>query len=206
MGLTSAMYTGLSGINVNQVRIDAIGHNLANVNTTAFKGSRTLFQTQFSETLSQGNGPSATSGGVNPTQLGRGALVGTIQRSFAPGSVEMTGIVSDLAVEGAGFFVLRRPSGQQVFTRDGSFSVNPDNRLVTIDGDFVQGFGVDENFQIIPGVLTDLTIPLGTLSVAGATQNVSMDGDLSADGTLSTQGSETVSQALVNGGVRRYQG
>lgn len=200
MGLTSAMYTGLSGINVNQVRIDAIGHNLANVNTTAFKGSRTLFQTQFSETLSQGNGPSVTSGGVNPTQLGRGALVGTIQRSFTPGSVEMTGIVSDLAVEGAGFFVLRRPSGQQVFTRDGSFSVNPGNRLVTIDGDFVQGFGVDENFQIIPGVLTDLNIPLGTLSVVGATQNVSMDGDLSADGTLSTQGSETVSQALVNGG------
>ena len=114
MGLTSAMYTGLSGINVNQVRIDAIGHNLANVNTTAFKGSRTLFQTQFSETLSHGNGPSDISGGVNPTQLGRGAVVGTIQRTFAPGSVEMTGINSDLAVEGAGFFVIRRPSGQQI--------------------------------------------------------------------------------------------
>jgi flagellar hook protein FlgE len=201
MGLTSALYTGLSGINVNQVRIDAIGHNIANVNTTAFKGSRTLFQTQFSKMLSHGNGPSATSGGVNPTQLGRGALVGTIQRSFAPGSVETTGISSDLAIDGTGFFVLRRPDGQQVFTRDGAFSVNTDNRLVTIDGDLVQGFAVDENFEVQPGVLTDLTISLGTLSITAPTQNVALDGDLSADGTVATQGSETISQALVNGGA-----
>lgn len=200
MGLTSAMYTGLSGINVNQVRIDVIGNNIANVNTTAFKGSRALFQTQFSETLALGNGPSATSGGVNPTQIGRGALVGSIGRSFAPGSVETTGIASDLAIEGNGFFIIRRPNNLQAFTRDGAFAVSPDNRLVTLDGNFVQGYGVDERFNMVPGTLSDITIPLGTLSIARATQRVALDGDLSADGTLATQGSGHTTQALVNGG------
>jgi flagellar hook protein FlgE len=194
------MYTGLSGINVNQTRIDNIGNNIANVNTTAYKGTRTLFQTQFFQTLSFGTPPSDTSGGVNPTQLGRGAVVGAIQRDFSPGSIETTGINSDLAVQGNGFFVIRRPSGQQVYTRDGSFSVSSDNKLVTADGNVVRGFGVDERFNIVPNVLTDLTIPLGTLSVARATENVILDGDLSADGTIATTGTELTSQPLVAGG------
>lgn len=200
MGLTTAMYTALSGINVNQSRIETIGNNLANVNTTAFKGSRTLFQTQFSQLLSAGNAPSDTSGGVNPTQSGLGAVVATTQRIFTPGSIETTGIPSDLAVEGNGFFVIRRPNGQQVFTRDGAFTVTPDNRLVTRDGSFVQGFSIDPNFVVQPGTLGDLAIPLGTLSIARPTQNVRMDGDLSALEPLAAQFSETTSAAMVDGG------
>ena len=88
MGLTSAMYTGLSGLNANQTAIETIGHNIANVNTTAFKGSRTLFQTQFAQTWSMGTPPSESSGGTNPTQIGLGTLVGSIQRNSGPGSVE----------------------------------------------------------------------------------------------------------------------
>ena len=187
MGLTTAMYTGLSGMNVNQTRINTIGHNIANVNTTAFKSSRTLFQTQFSQLLALGNGPSNTSGGVNPTQVGLGAVVGATQKDFNPGSIETTGIASDLAIDGDGFFVLRRPSGQQVNTRDGSFLLDSDNRLVSMDGYAVRGFGVDENFNIQPTVLTDLVLPLGTLSIAEATENVVMDGDLSAAGTIRGQ-------------------
>lgn len=200
MGLTTAMYTALTGINANQQRIDTIGNNISNVNTTAFKNSRTLFQTQFSRTLSLGNGPSESSGGTNPTQYGLGVSVGATQRDMNPGSVETTGIASDLAFEGDGFFVIRRPNGQQVYTRDGAFGVSLDNRLVTKNGEYVQGFGVDSGFNIVPGVLSDLTIPLGTLTIARPTQNVVMDGDLSAAGTLATESSDTRSQALVNGG------
>ncbi|MFH1745723.1 MAG: flagellar hook-basal body complex protein [Planctomycetota bacterium] len=200
MGLTTAMYTGLTGLNVNQTRINTIGHNIANVNTTAFKGSRTLFQTQFSQMMSMGSAPNANSGGTNPTQVGYGAMVGTTQRNLASGTVETTGIASDLAVNGRGFFILRDAAGRQVYTRDGSFSVDSQNNLVTMDGNLVQGFGVDEDFNLVPGLLQDLNIPLGTLSMANATQQVYMDGDLSANGTIATQGSEHVTQALVNGG------
>ena len=200
MGLTTAMYTGLTGINANQTRISTIGHNIANVNTHAFKGSRTLFQSQLSQLLSLGTPPSAASGGTNPIQIGLGTTVGTTQRNFQAGSIETTGIASDLALDGRGFFVLRDTGGRQVYTRDGSFSVDTQNRLVTMDGNFVQGFGVDGSFNIVPGVLRDVTIPLGTMTVANATSAVIMDGDLSAAGSRATQGSEHQSQALVDGG------
>lgn len=199
MGLTSAMYTGLTGMSANQTRIDAIGHNVANVNTTAYKGTRTLFQTQFAQTVSMGTPPSDRSGGVNPIQLGRGVGVGAIQRNFTPGSIEGTGIPSDLALEGNGFFVLRRGDGTQAYTRDGAFRVNTANQLVSLDGNYVRGYGVDAQFNVVPGVLTDLSVPLGTLSLARPTENVIMDGDLSAASAIATQGSTTMTQALVSG-------
>jgi flagellar hook protein FlgE len=200
MGLTSAMYTGLTGLSVNQTRIQTIGHNLANVNTNAFKGSRTMFQTQFSQLLTAGAGPSETSGGVNPMQIGLGANIAATQRNLTQGAIETTAIPSDLAIEGAGFFIVQRAGGQQAYTRDGSFSVDTANRLVSVDGSRVLGFGVDEEFNIQPNILQELVIPLGTESLARATESVMIDGDLSADGTIATQGSRHVTQALVSGG------
>ncbi|MGE3180880.1 MAG: flagellar hook protein FlgE [Phycisphaerae bacterium] len=200
MGLTNAMYSGLSGMEANQFRIGTIGHNISNVNTTAYKGSRTLFQTQFSQIVSGGTPPSANSGGTNPTQIGLGTLVGATQRMHNNGTLEATGVGSDLAIQGAGFFVLRRGPGEQVYTRDGSFTTNSVNQLVTQDGHVVQGFGVDESGNIATGVLQDLAIPLGSETIARATANVSLDGDLSAAGTLATQGSISSSQSLVTGG------
>lgn len=206
MGLTSALYTGLSGLSVNQLRIDTIGNNIANVNTTAFKASRALFQTQFSRNLSLGNGPSNNSGGVNPIQIGLGAALGTIQKNFSSGSIETTGINSDLAIDGSGMFIIRRGLNQQAYTRDGSFALNSNNVLVTTDGNVVQGFGVDENFNIIPGVLQDLSVPVGTQSLARATEGAALDGDLSAIGSIATQSSTHVSQALLTGGGQPVTG
>lgn len=200
MGLTSALYTGLTGINVNQQRIDTIGNNIANVNTTAYKYSRTLFQTQFANTLSAGTAPSDTSGGTNPIQYGLGAMVGSTSRVHTAGSIETTGVPSDIAIQGDGFFVVRQANGKQLYTRDGAFTVSSANKLVTKNGDTVRGFGVDSGFNITPNTLTDLTIPLGTLSVARASQNVSLDGDLSAIASLATESSITSSQAMVDGG------
>lgn len=199
MGLTTAMYTGLTGLNVNQERIGTIGNNIANVNTTAFKASRTLFQTAFYQTFNNGTPPSATSGGVNPTQSGLGAAVATTHQIFTNGSVETTGVGTDVAVQGDGFFVTRTAGGRQLYTRDGSFSLNSNNQLVTADGNFVQGFLADANFAINPTVMSDITIPLGSLSIARATSNVVLDGDLSAAGTIATQGSRIQTQMLVNG-------
>ncbi len=200
MGLTTAMYTGLSGLNANQTRIDTIGHNIANVNTHAFKGSRTLFQAQLSRTISAGNGPTATSGGVNPTQVGLGVSVATTQRNFNNGAIETTGINSDLAIEGDGFFIVQDEEASQYYTRDGSFVVNGNNELVTQDGHYVRGFTVDENFNIQPTILGNLTIPLGTLTDAQASESVSFDGDLSAAGLIATAGTVHTSQAFTDPG------
>ena len=201
MGLTTAMYTGLSGLNANQTRIETIGHNIANVNTTAYKGSRTMFQTKFAELLSAGTPPSSTSGGTNPLEVGHGVVVGTTQRLFSGGSLETTGLAGDLAVEGAGYFVVQDASGRTFYTRDGSFSLNSANQLVTADGHRLQGYAADSTFAVVPGQLQGVTIPLGQLSIARATEDAQLDGNLSAAEAVATQGSTHTSQAFVNGGA-----
>jgi flagellar hook protein FlgE len=196
MGLTSALYTGLSGLSSSQFALDVIGDNIANINTVAFKGSRTLFQTQFSRTLSAGTKPAGGQGGTNPSQVGLGATVGSIQRSFAPGSIETTGVPSDMAIEGDGFFVVRTPENEQVYTRDGAFTLSADNRLISTDGFFVQGYGVNQNFELIPGAVGDVRIPVGTLTTARATQSIQLDGTLNSSGDVATQGTILRSQVL----------
>ena len=199
MGLTSALFTGLSGLNSSQFRLDVIGDNIANINTTGFKSSRTLFESQFSRTLAAGTAPGQGQGGTNPMQIGLGSTVGTIQRSFTPGSVETTGVPSDMSIEGDGFFVLRTPENEQVYTRDGAFSLSADNRLLSQNGFFVQGYGVDSNFNIVPGKLTDISIPLGSLTTAKATNTAEMNGTLNSSGVVATQGTILESQALEDG-------
>lgn len=200
MGLTSAMFTGLSGLNSNQLRIDTVGDNVANVNTTAFKSGRAMFENQFSLTLAQGTGPSATSGGTNPSQLGLGSTLGSIQKNLTPGSIETTGVPTDMAIEGAGYFLVRTPTADQAYTRDGTFKVDARKILVSSQGYPVQGYSVDSNFNIIPGALTDLEIPLGTLSTARATTLAGLDGNLNANGTVASEGSILTTQVYQDGG------
>src|ERR1044071_2613685 len=99
MALTSALYTGLSGLDVNQTRLNVVGNNIANVNTVAFKSSRAMFKPQFYVTDSGGSAPTDGFGGTNPSQRGLGASVGGIERNFTPGQIETTGRNTDMAIE-----------------------------------------------------------------------------------------------------------
>src|SRR5688572_12955938 len=154
MASTTALYTGLSGLLVNARKLDVIGNNIANANTTAFKSNRMMFATQFSRTYNPGSAPSGDDGGTNPTQVGLGVTIAGTQRDFNSGSVSATGDPRDLAIDGKGFFVINR-NGQQLYTRAGSFRQDSGNNLVTIDGHKVQGFGVDAGYNIVPGALVD---------------------------------------------------
>jgi flagellar hook protein FlgE len=199
MGLTSALFTGLSGLNTNQFRIDTIGDNIANANTTGFKGSRSMFQTQFAQVVTLGTPPSANQGGSNGIEVGLGSMVGATQRNMQQGSTETTGLATDMAIDGNGFFVVRSSDVRQAYTRDGSFLLNADNCLVTADGYYLQGFGVDQNFKVVPGVMSDLKIPLGLTSQSRATDSVKLSGNLSSSNALiGSQGSLFRSQALVS--------
>src|SRR5689334_15812472 len=173
MGITSSLVTALSGLSTAQAQIDVVGNNIANVNTVGFKSSRLDFKTQFLQNFSFGSAPSGSQGGTNPLQIGLGAATGAITKDFNDGSLQVTGNPTNLAIQGQGMFVLLQGT-QQVYTRDGSFQLNGLNQLVSGTGQLVQGFGVDPNFNIIPGALTNITIPLGTQSVAQATTSVAM--------------------------------
>ena len=190
MASTTAFFTGLSGLNANARQLDVIGNNISNVNTTAFKSSRMLFANQFSRTLSAGSPPGTNTGGANPSQIGLGVTIAGTQRNFSPGSVSSTGDPRDLAIDGAGFFIVNR-AGAQMYTRAGSFRQNNVNDLVSIGGDRVQGFGVDANFAVVPGVLGNINIPVGTMTLAEATRAVQVGGNLNSGGAVPTHGSQT---------------
>ncbi len=195
MALTGAFFTGLSGMDANSRSIDVIGNNIANVNTPAYKANRAQFTSQFLQTLSSGSPPSGTSGGTNPVQFGLGTRVVGVQTDFTNGGVQSTGIATHMAIEGNGYFVVNQ-AGSEYFTRSGQFALNSENRLVTPTGGLVQGFGVDTNFNVQTGVLSDLTIPLGSLTIAEATANANFEGNLNASGPLSSGGSVHTSRAF----------
>src|SRR6202000_1521656 len=108
--------------------------------------------------------------------------------------IQTTGVPTDLAVDGDGFFVVQ--GTDQKFTRDGSFTLNSQNQLVTTGGDFVQGFGVDSDNNVIPGTLQNMTIPLGQVTEAKATENVTFAGNLDSNGAVASGSSILNSQAL----------
>jgi flagellar hook protein FlgE len=194
MSLSNALFAGLSGIDVNQTKLNVVGNNIANANTVAFKATRVLFKPQIYATDSSGAPATADSGGTNPQQRGTGAMVAALDRNFGPGSIEVTGKDTHLAIRGDGFLVVR--SDEVKYTRDGTLDLNTSNNLVTSGGDYVQGYGVDTNFDIVPGQLVDLTIPVGSLTVAQATSEAQLKGNLNASGPLATGASILNSQAL----------
>ncbi|MBN1846416.1 MAG: flagellar hook-basal body complex protein [Sedimentisphaerales bacterium] len=187
MGLTSALFAGLSGMKTNEFTMDVIGHNIANVNTYGFKASKAGFQSQFSNTFSFGSAPTATSGGSNPLQVGTGTMVGGVQRDFGDGAPEVTGIKTNLAIQGQGLFIVERPDGSVGYSRDGNFQFNAENYLITSDGYFLQGFGVDSSFTILEGTLTNLRIPIGEITTASTTTEACFSGNLNADGNDATE-------------------
>ena len=201
MALTTALFTGLSGLDVNQTRLSVVGNNIANANTVGFKSSRALFKPQFYVTDSAGTAPNEGFGGTNPNQRGLGATVSSIDRDFTTGGIEPTGRPTDMAIDGNGFFIVQ--GEEQRYTRDGSFSLNSANQLISSSGDFLQGYAADDEGNILPSQLVNVTVPLGTSTTARATTNVRLQGNLNASGAVASGASILNSQLLttVGGGA-----
>jgi len=131
-----ALFTAATGMEAQQLRIDSIANNLANVNTTGFKRQRAEFQDLFYETL---RAPGARSGDGSqlPTgvQLGHGVKTASVSRIFTQGDRINTGGALDMAIDGDGFFQIQKPGGETLYTRDGTFKLDGDGTLVTAAGD-----------------------------------------------------------------------
>lgn len=201
MALLRALNSAISGLQAHQFRIDVIGDNLANANTTGYKVGRANFQTLLSQTLSYGSAPQGFLGGIDPRQLGLGVRVGDTSKDFRQGGLLATGITSDLAIEGDGFFIMLDGTGHPVYSRDGAFSINPANLLHNpTTGYIVQGWQADfTTFQLTPGgPLTNIKIPIGDLVIARATNVAQFDGNLNSNGDLANSGTVLESQVFVD--------
>ena len=202
MGLASAMSTALTGMQAAETQIDVVGNNLANSQTVGFKQSDIAFVTQFLQTFSLGSGPTGTNGGTNPLQTGLGVRVGAVTPEFTQGTIEISASPLDLAIQGEGFFMVENSDGERLYTRNGQFKLNADNELVTITGERVLGYGVDDDFVLEPTTLVPLTIPVGTAMVATPTRNVFMQGVLTPSGDTATSAgvAQTATLAPSGGG------
>ncbi len=134
-----ALYTAASGAETQQLNIDVISNNVANVNTTGYKKVRAEFQDLISQNL-QSPGVIGDQGTTMPVgiQVGLGVQTSATQRVFLPGSLHETGNSLDVAIEGEGFFQIQLDNGEYAYTRDGSFKRDANGQLVTSDGFIVQ--------------------------------------------------------------------
>jgi len=139
------MYSGVSGMKGFQTKLDVIGNNIANVNTIGYKKSRINFQDLLSQNLSDSS--------VNPMQVGLGSVTASIDMINTPGSLQTTGVNSDVAIMGDGYFVVQKQqtnaneAPEAYLTRSGNFIVNSDGQLVTTQG--YQVLGLDPNDGVI---------------------------------------------------------
>ena len=171
----------LSALNATTSAINVTANNLANLNTTGFKESQISFEDLYAQTLGLGL--------ANQTQSGFGVATSQIRHEFTQGSPETTGGNYDAAIEGDGFFVIQNANGNQLLTRDGSFSTNSNGDLIDANGGFVQGWTQTGGAGAVNtnGPIGKIQIPTGSLRPPAATQNFEINTNLnsaaSADGT-----------------------
>ncbi len=171
-----SLYSGVAGMQNHQTRMDVIGNNIANVNTTGFKRGRVNFQDLLSQQMSGAAKPTDELGGVNPKEVGLGMNIASIDTIHTQGSLQTTGIQTDVAIQGNGFFVMK--AGEKTyFTRAGTFGVDNQGTFVNPgNGMRVQGWQAKDidGQQILntSSQTEDLIIPVGSKIAAKATTNV----------------------------------
>ena len=163
--MITSLYAGVSGIKNLQKKLDVLGNNIANVNTTGYKRSRLTFSDSFNQISKNGT-------------LGTGAT--NTQTLFNQGMLEATGNITDLAIQGNSFFILNA-SGNQVYSRDGSFNFNANGNLINNTGMQVKGWMADSLGQVtVSETLENIQIDVGMTSSPIATQNIRLAGNLSS--------------------------
>ena len=128
-----ALFSAATGMAAQQIQIDSIANNLANVSTNGFKKTRVAFEDLVYENIRTGEA-SAESQRPGQLEIGSGSRVIATQRDFSPGAISQTNAPLDVAIQGDGFFVVENPDGIERYTRVGSFNVNQDSELVTQQG------------------------------------------------------------------------
>jgi len=182
-----SMFAAVSGLRAHETYMDVVGNNIANVNTTGYKGATVMFQDVLSQTLRGAGAPVGTStGGTNPAQVGLGVQLTGTQLNFAQGASQLTGRATDFAIQGDGMFVVNQ-GGQTDYMRAGSFSLDASGNLVTPNGGLVQGWQATASGAINNNAaLTSIKVPVGQTIAPVATTAMKVGGNLPSDATVGT--------------------
>ncbi len=179
-----SLFSGVSGLRTHQTRMDVIGNNIANVNTTAFKAKQMNFSDMLYQTTQAATGANAANGtgGTNPRQIGLGVKAAAINTTITQeGANQSTGNPFDLKISGEAFFVVSDGTSTY-YTRDGSFDVDDAGNLcMASTGYIVQGWGVDNEGRIVKGTVGPINTRTSNEYAADATQNAQIAGIIDRD-------------------------
>ncbi|MEA4831992.1 MAG: flagellar hook-basal body complex protein [Oscillospiraceae bacterium] len=177
-----SMFSAVTGLKSHQTMMDVIGNNIANVNTAGFKSSRVLFNDLYYQTLSSASKPSAGMGGVNPSQIGYGAAVGSVQVLNTRSGYKQTSRALDMYISGEGYFTTSDTTGNMNYTRVGALEFDTEGNLLDSNNNYIMG-------------ITAGSIPPYT---AASLQKIKINNfsnyneiSISADGTLTGMNTQT---------------
>lgn len=189
-----SLNSGVSGVQQFQEKLDVIGNNIANSNTLGYKSARADFEDAFSQTL---QAPGTTAG----VQVGSGVTTGAVRAVFNQGTITRTGLDTDMAIEGEGFFVVKDPiTSEEYVTRAGDFRVDPEGYLVTNGGMRVQGYN-DTGLSVRGDIKIDETGKPATATADAIVARFNVDGEGKVKVRLS-DGTEYVRGQLL---LQRFQ-
>lgn len=181
--MLQALLAGVASIKAQQTRMNVIGNNLANVNTTAYKGSRVTFQDMIAQTIRGASRPTTGLGGTNAIQFGLGVLVGGTDNNNEQGSLNATNRPTDMAIQGSGYFLVSN-ADRTAYTRDGAFDLDANGDLVhRATGERLLGWTADSatgniDTNDVVGPASKLNIPLGSRTAVQVTTNARFAGNL----------------------------
>jgi flagellar hook protein FlgE len=168
-----SFYIPLSGLNADSTALNTIANNLSNMNTTGFKAQTTNFSDLFYQQV-------GTTGSGDEIQVGTGVQVASNSTNFTGGSISSTGVATDAAIDGSGFFVLDAGNGSQLYTRDGNFQVSSTGTLESTEGQPVMGYLATNGVINTSSGLADLSVPTGQVMQPSATTSFSMTQNLNS--------------------------
>jgi flagellar hook protein FlgE len=174
----ASFYIPLTGLESDSTALNTIANNLANMNTTGFKSQSVNFSDLFYQQI-------GTEGSGNQIQLGAGVQTSSIESEFTQGSINSTGVSSDVALDGNGFFVLN-DGGTNVYTRDGNFGTDQNGNLITTNGLSVMGYPATGGVVNTNAPLVPITIPIGQVEPPQATTDFGMTANLDAAAAVGT--------------------
>lgn len=175
-----SMYAGVSGLKTHQTRMDVIGNNIANVNTAGFKASRVTFKEMLSQTLSGAKAPQDNRGGMNPQQVGLGVSLGSIDTNHVQGNLQSTGLGTDLAIQGNGYFIVNNGT-QNFYTRAGALTLDENGNLVNASNGYImQGWLANNGIINTNSPLTGIRIPIGDTMAPQASTEAVFAGNLNS--------------------------
>ena len=167
-----SLYSGVSGLTAHQTKMDVIGNNIANVNTYGFKSSRVTFSDIYYQNIRNATAGTSTVGGNNPSQVGYGVTVGTIDTVMSRSGFQMTDSGLDLAIAGEGFFQVQDKVGNKFYTRAGILAIDNYGNLVDAKGNFVLGITGDPTGQAASTDRIQIVVPNVTDASSSASKQL----------------------------------